>query len=45
MATKERIERPKQTIKPNVSSLSSEIKLKSAQAIQAVVNAIKEKHL
>lgn len=45
MAVKERIERPAQTIKPIVASLSSNLKLKIATAFQEVVTKIKEKHL
>lgn len=45
MATNPRVERPKVTIKTNVSPLSTTVKEKTATAFQAVVNAIKTKHL
>jgi len=45
MAKKERIERPVQTIKTNITPLSVELKVKLANAFQAVVTAIKTKHL
>lgn len=45
MAVKERIERPSQTIKPVISPLSNDLKIKVANAFQAVVTAIKVKHL
>ena len=45
MAVKVRVQRPKQTITPIIVELSQSVKLKSAEAIQSVVNAIKTKHL
>jgi len=45
MAKKERIERPLQTIKTVITPISSDVKIKLANAFQAVVNKIKEKHL
>ena len=45
MAVKERIERPNQTIKAIVAPISSELKTKVATAFEAVVTAIKVKHL
>ena len=45
MAVKERIERPNQTIKAIVAPLSNDLKVKIATAFQAVVTAIKVKHL
>ena len=45
MAKKERIERPAQTIKAIVAPISNDIKAKVAAAFQAVVTAIKDKHL
>ena len=45
MAVKERIERPNQIIKAIVAPLSNDLKVKIATAFQAVVTAIKVKHL
>ena len=45
MAQNIRTERPAQTIKNIISPLSSDLKVKVAVALQAVVNKIKEKHL
>lgn len=45
MANNIRIERPNSVIKVNISQVDSAIKVKTATAIQAVVNKIKEKHL
>jgi len=45
MAKKERIERPLQTIKTVITPISSDVKIKLANAFQSVVNKIKEKHL
>ena len=45
MAVKERVERPTQTIKTIVAPLSGTVKEKIATAFQAVVTAIKVKHL
>jgi hypothetical protein len=45
MATKERIERPLQTIKTVIAPVSADVKIKLVNAIQEVVNKIKEKHL
>jgi hypothetical protein len=45
MAVKERIDRPAQTIKGIVAPLSNDLKVKVATAFQAVVTAIKVKHL
>jgi len=45
MAVKKRIERPAQTIKTVVAPLSNDLKVKVANAFQAVVTAIKVKHL
>jgi hypothetical protein len=45
MTKKERIERPLQTIKTVITPVSSNVKIKLANAFQAVVNKIKEKHL
>lgn len=45
MATKERVQRPAQTIKPIIAPLSSSLKSKIATAFQTVVNEIKNKHL
>jgi hypothetical protein len=45
MAIKQRIERPAQTIKTNVTPINETLKIKISGAIQEVVNKIKEKHL
>lgn len=45
MPQNNRIERPAQTIKSNITQLSSDLKVKIANAFQVVVNKIKEKHL
>lgn len=45
MSQNNRVERPAQTIKANITPLSSDLKLKIATAFQVVVNKIKEKHL
>jgi hypothetical protein len=45
MAVKVRTERPAQTIKAILAPISSELKTKAATAFQAVVTAIKVKHL
>jgi len=45
MAVKEKIERPVQTIKSIVAPISNDLKVKVANAFQAVVSAIKMKHL
>jgi hypothetical protein len=45
MAVKERVERPAQTIKAVVAPISNDLKVKVANAFQAVVTAIKVKHL
>lgn len=45
MSQNNRIERPAQTIKTNITPLSSDLKAKIAAAFQVVVNKIKEKHL
>jgi len=45
MATKQRIERPAQTIKPIVKPISADLKVKASNAFQSIVNAIKAKHL
>lgn len=45
MAVKKRIERPAQVIKVNVTPVSQTVKAKVATAFQAVVDAIKTKHL
>ena len=45
MAVSKRIERPDQTIKVAISPLSSDLKTKIATAFQAIVTAIKVKHL
>lgn len=45
MAVKPRVERPAQTINAQIGVLSQDVKLKVAEAIQSVVNAIKTKHL
>jgi hypothetical protein len=45
MANNPRVERPKQTIKTNISPLSDSLKVKAATAIQSVVTAIKNKHM
>ncbi len=45
MATKLRVERPKVTIKTNITPLNSALKTKVSNALQTVVNAIKAKHL
>jgi hypothetical protein len=45
MAQNNRIERPANTIKANITPLSASIKAKVATAFQLVVNKIKEKHL
>ena len=45
MAKKERIERPPQTIKAIIAPVSNDLKTKMATAFQAVVTAIKNKHL
>jgi hypothetical protein len=45
MAVKVRVERPAQIIKAVITPISNDLKVKSANAFQSVVNAIKEKHL
>ncbi len=40
-----RVERPAQTIKANITPLSSDLKIKIAAAFQTIVNKIKDKHL
>jgi hypothetical protein len=45
MAVKQRIERPAQTVKINVTPINQALKVKVATAFQAVVDAIKNKHL
>ena len=45
MAVKERVERPVQTIKTVIAPISNDLKVKVASAFQAVVTAIKVKHL
>jgi|LakMenEpi03Aug12_release.lakeMendotaPanAssembly.Ray.scaffolds.fasta_scaffold3903745_2 hypothetical protein len=40
-----RIERPSQTIKSNITPLSSDLKVKISAAFQTIVNKIKDKHL
>jgi hypothetical protein len=45
MAESVRVERPAQTIKANVTPISTDVKVKVAAAFQEVVNKIKEKHL
>jgi hypothetical protein len=45
MAQNKRVERPANTIKANITPLSSSLKTKVASAFQSVVNKIKEKHL
>lgn len=45
MAENNRIERPANTIKANITPLTSDLKLKIASAFQEVVNKIKERHL
>lgn len=45
MANKPRVERPKQTIKTNITELTPTTKVKIATAFQSVINAIKTKHL
>lgn len=45
MAVKKRVERPAQTIKTNVAPINQQLKVKVANAFQAVVDAIKLKHL
>lgn len=45
MAIKQRTERPAQTIKTNVTPINQTVKTKVAAAFQAVVDAIKTKHL
>jgi uncharacterized FlaG/YvyC family protein len=45
MATKERIQRPSQTITAKITPISNELKIKVASAIGEVVNKIKEAHL
>ena len=45
MAVKERVERPAQTIKAIVAPISNDLKVKVANAFQAVVSEIKVKHL
>lgn len=45
MAVKLRVERPSQTIKTNVTPLANDLKIKTAAAIQEVVNQIKIVHL
>lgn len=45
MATKPRIERPDNTIKINITPISTEVKVKCATAINDVIARIKAKHL
>lgn len=45
MATKIKVERPNSIIKVNVISLTDDVKVKVASAVNSVVSAIKEKHL
>jgi hypothetical protein len=45
METSIRIERPAQVIKSDIQPLDSNLKVKIAGAVAAVVNAIKAKHL
>lgn len=45
MAVKKRLERPAQTIKVNVTPINQAVKTKVSNAFQAVVDAIKLKHL
>jgi hypothetical protein len=45
MANSIRIERPAQVIKSDIQPLDSNLKVKIAGAVAAVVNAIKAKHL
>lgn len=45
MAIKKRVERPAQTIKTNVAPINQALKGKISNAFQAVVDAIKLKHL
>ena len=40
-----RIERPNTVIKPKVVAISNDVKVKISNAVQEVVNKIKEKHL
>lgn len=40
-----RTERPIQTIKPSIVTLSNDTKVKVSTAIQTVVNKIKDRHL
>jgi hypothetical protein len=42
---KPRVVREPQVIKPVIAPISSDIKVKIADAFQSAVNAIKEKHL
>jgi hypothetical protein len=42
---KTREERPAQIVKPIIAPISSDVKVKIATAFQAVVTAIKNKHL
>jgi hypothetical protein len=45
MATKERIERPAQIVKPVIKAISSDLKTKAANAFETFVNKLKDKHL
>lgn len=45
MSQNNRIERPAQTIKTNITPLSNDLKVKIANAFQTIVNKIKDKHL
>ncbi len=45
MAIKKRVERPAQTIKTNITPINQALKTKISNAFQAVVDAIKLKHL
>lgn len=45
MSGKIRVERPNNTISGKVLPLSVDLKVKTAAAMQTVVNKIKEKHL
>jgi hypothetical protein len=45
MATKLRIERPDNTIRTNITPISTEVKVKCATAINDVIARIKAKHL
>lgn len=45
MAENNRIERPANVVKANITPLTSDLKLKIALAFQEVVNKIKERHL